>query len=154
MFKSAAHIDLVHVPYKGNVAALTALAGGETHMMFTNLITPVPFIQSGRLVAIAVTSMKRMQLLPELPTIDEAGVKGYEMSYWFAAYVPAKTPPAVVARLHDLLVQATNGAAMKSFYATSGTDLFTSTPDELAKFQVAESTKWGKIIKAAGIQPE
>jgi tripartite-type tricarboxylate transporter receptor subunit TctC len=76
------------------------------------------------------------------------------MSYWFAAYVPAKTPPAVVARLHDLLVAATKGATAKQFYESTGTEAVTSTPQDLAKFQGAESVKWGRIIKSAGIQPE
>jgi tripartite-type tricarboxylate transporter receptor subunit TctC len=81
-------------------------------------------------------------------------VKGYEMSYWFAAYVPAKTPPAVVKRLHELLVAATRSTAAKNFYESTGTDAIVSSPEELAKFQSAESLKWGRIIKAANIQPE
>jgi tripartite-type tricarboxylate transporter receptor subunit TctC len=93
-------------------------------------------------------------LAPDLPTIDEAGVKGYEMSYWFAAYVPARTPAPVVARLHDLLVAAEKGSAAQRFYTSTGTDALAMTPDELARFQSAESTKWGRIIKAAGIEPE
>ena len=90
----------------------------------------------------------------ELPTIDEAGVKGYDMGFWFAAYVPANTPPAVVNKLHDVLVEATKGSAMQNFYATTGTDPFTTTPAELGKFQVAESEKWKAIIKKAHIEPE
>jgi tripartite-type tricarboxylate transporter receptor subunit TctC len=93
-------------------------------------------------------------LAPEIPTIDEAGVKGYEMGYWFAAYVPAKTPPAVVKRLNELLVAATKSASAKSFYESTGTDPAVSTPEELAKFQTSESQKWGRIVKAAGIVPE
>ncbi|MEP7303736.1 MAG: tripartite tricarboxylate transporter substrate-binding protein, partial [Caldimonas sp.] len=89
------------------------------------------------------------------PTIDEAGVKGYDMGYWFAAYVPANTPPAVVARLHDLLAAATKSAAAKSFYESTGTDAWTTaTSEELARFQAVEAQKWGKVIKAAGIEPE
>ncbi|MEP7085555.1 MAG: tripartite tricarboxylate transporter substrate-binding protein, partial [Betaproteobacteria bacterium] len=80
--------------------------------------------------------------------------KGYEMSYWFAAYVPAKTPPAVVQRVHDLLVKAVRSPTAAGFFETTGSEIFTTTPDELAKFQAAESTKWGRIIKAAGIEAE
>jgi tripartite-type tricarboxylate transporter receptor subunit TctC len=101
-----------------------------------------------------MSSLKRTPLAPEVPTIDEAGVKGYEMSYWFAAYVPAKTPAAVVHRLHDLLVAATKSPSAKSFYESTGTEPLVSTPEELAKFQAAESQKWGRIITAAKIQPE
>jgi len=93
-------------------------------------------------------------LTPELPTIDEAGLKGYDMSFWFAAYVPASTPPAVVNRLHDLLVEATKGEAMRQYYASTGTEPYTTTPADLAKFQAAESEKWKGIIKKAGIEPE
>ncbi|HET9653379.1 MAG TPA: tripartite tricarboxylate transporter substrate-binding protein, partial [Usitatibacter sp.] len=91
---------------------------------------------------------------PDIPTIDEAGVKGYEMGYWFAAYMPAKTPPAVVKRLHDLIVAATKGASAKQFYESTGTEPVVSTPEELARFQTEESQKWGRIIKAAHIEPE
>jgi len=91
---------------------------------------------------------------PDVPTISEAGLKGYEMSFWFAAYVPANTPPAVVAKLHDVLLEATKGSAMQHYYTSTGTDPFTTTPAELAKFQAAESAKWGRIIKAANIEPE
>jgi tripartite-type tricarboxylate transporter receptor subunit TctC len=76
------------------------------------------------------------------------------MSYWFAAYVPAKTPPAVVAKLHDLLIAATKGAAARTFYESTGTEVVTSSPQELAAFQAAESVEWGRVIKSAGIQPE
>jgi tripartite-type tricarboxylate transporter receptor subunit TctC len=154
LFQQMAGVELLHVPYKSNPLAINDLLGGQIQMMITDTATGLPQVKGGKVRALGVSGKQRSPLAPDIPTIDEAGVKGYEMSYWFAAYVPAKTPPAVVARLHDLLVQATNGAAMKSFYATSGTDPFTNSPEELAKFQTAESTKWGKIIKAAGIQPE
>ena len=130
------------------------LLGGQIQMMITDTATGLPQVKAGKLRALGVSGKQRSPLAPDVPTIDEAGVKGYEMSYWFAAYVPAKTPPAVVARLHDLLVKAADGVAMKAFYAATGTDAFVSTPDELARFQAAESAKWGKIIKAAGIEPE
>ena len=87
-------------------------------------------------------------------TIDEAGVKGYDMSYWFAAYAPAGTPPAVVTRLRELLVNATKSAPVKGFYENAGVDAWTTSSDELAKFQASETQKWGKVIKAAGIEPE
>ena len=108
--------------------------------------------QGARARRVAPPSARRSR--PTLPTIDEAGVKGYDMGFWFAAYVPANTPPAVVSKLHDVLVEATKGPAMQQFYATTGTDPFTTTPAELGKFQVAESEKWKSIIKKAGIEPE
>jgi len=92
--------------------------------------------------------------VPELPTIAEAGVKGYELTFWFAAYTPAKTPPAVVARLRELFIGATKHASAQSFFKTTGIEPWTTTSTELAKFQASESAKWAKVIKAAGIEPE
>src|SRR5438093_8750370 len=103
-------------------------------MMITDTATGLPQVKAGKLRALGVSGKQRSPLAPDVPTIDEAGVKGYEMSYWFAAYVPAKTPAPIVQRLHDLLVKATNGPAMKAFYSGTGTDPFVSTPEELAKF--------------------
>jgi tripartite-type tricarboxylate transporter receptor subunit TctC len=154
LFQQMAHVQLLHVPYKSNPLAINDLLGGQINMMITDTATGLPQVKAGKLRALGVSSTKRSPLAPDVPTIDEAGVKGYEMSYWFAAYVPAKTPPAVIAKLHDLLVNATKGAAAQAFYSTTGTDVFTSTPDELAKFQQSETQKWGRIIKAAGIEPE
>ncbi|CAN5450098.1 tripartite tricarboxylate transporter substrate binding protein [soil metagenome] len=154
MFKQLSGTDILHVPYKSNPNAITDLLGGQIDLMITDTATGLPQIKAGKLRALGVSTAKRMSLLPDVPTIDEAGVKGYDISYWFAAYVPAHTPPAVVAHLHDLLVAATRSAGTVSFYQLSGSEAWTSTPDELAKFQLSETQKWGKVIKAAGIEPE
>ena len=154
LFQQMAGVQLLHVPYKSNPLAITDLLGGQIDMMITDNATGLPQVKGGKLRALGMSSLKRTPLAPDVPTIDESGVKGYEMSYWFAAYVPAKTPPAVVGRLHDLLVAATQGASARQFYETTGTEPVVSTPEELAKFQAAESLKWGRIIKAAAIQPE
>jgi tripartite-type tricarboxylate transporter receptor subunit TctC len=154
LFQQMAGVQLLHVPYKSNPLAVTDLLGGQIDMMITDNATGLPQVKGGKVRALGMSSLKRSPLAPDVPTIDEAGVKGYEMSYWFAAYVPAKTPPDVVMRLHDLLVAATKDAAAKTFYESTGTEVATSTPEELAKFQAAESQKWGAIIRKAGIQPE
>jgi len=154
MFQQLAGVELLHVPYKSNPLAINDLLGGQIDMMITDTATGLPQVQGGKVRALGVTASKRIALAPDVPTIDEAGVKGYEMSYWFAAYVPAKTPPAIVARLHDLLAAAEKGAAARAFYSSTGTEPFITTPEELAKFQAAESEKWGRIIKSAGIEPE
>ena len=154
LFQQMAGVQLLHVPYKSNPLAITDLLGGQIDMMITDNATGLPQVKGGKLRALGMSSLKRTPLAPEVPTLDEAGVKGYEMSYWFAAYVPAKTPPAVVKRLHDLLVAATKGPTAKQFYESTGTEPLVSTPEELGKFQAAESQKWGRIIKAAAIQPE
>ena len=154
MFKQLTHTDILHVPYKSNPNAITDLLGGQIDFMITDTATGVPQVKGGKLRALGVSTTKRIALLPDVPTIDEAGVKGYDMGYWFAAYVPAGTPAPVVARLRELLVEGTKSSPAQGFYEGTGSDAWTTTPDELARFQVAESQKWGKVIKAAGIEPE
>jgi tripartite-type tricarboxylate transporter receptor subunit TctC len=132
-----AGIQILHVPYKSNPLAINDLLGGQIDMMITDTATGLPQVQGGKVRALGVTD-----------------TKGYSMGYWFAAYVPARTPPAVVKRLNELMVAATKGPTAVKFYQTTGVDAATSTPEELAKFQQAESAKWGKIVKAANIQPE
>jgi tripartite-type tricarboxylate transporter receptor subunit TctC len=149
-----AGIQILHVPYKSNPLAITDLLGGQIDMMITDTATGIPQVQAGKVRALGVTAAKRIPLAPDVPTIDEAGVKGYEMGYWFAAYVPAKTPSAVVQKLRTALVAATKAPAAVKFYESTGVDPVVSTPEELAKFQAAESGKWGRIIKAANIQAE
>jgi len=154
MFKQLSNTDLLHVPYKSNPLAITDLLGGQIDMMITDTATGVPQIKGGKLRALAVSTTHRIALLPDVPTIDEAGVKGYDMGYWFAAYVPAGTPPAVAAQLRELLIAGTKSAGAAAFFRDTGVEPWTTTPDELAKFQASETQKWGKVIKAAGIEPE
>jgi len=154
MFKQLSHTDILHIPYKSNPNAITDLLGGQIDMMITDTATGVPQIKGGKLRALGVSTTKRIPLLPEMPTIDEAGVKGYDMGYWFAAYVPAATPAPVVAHLRELLVNAAKSPAARNFFDTSGSEAWTTTSDELAKFQAAETQKWGKVIRAAGIEAE
>lgn len=154
LLQQMAGIELLHVPYRSNPPAVTDLVGGQIDMMITDAATGLPQVQNNRLRALGVTGLKRSPLAPDVPTIDEAGVPGYEMGYWFAAYAPAGTPDDIVQRLSELLVKATEGKAAQQFYAQTGTEPATSTPAELASFQKAESEKWGDIIKKAGIQPE
>lgn len=155
LLQQLAGIKLLHVPYKSNPLAITDLLGGQIDMMITDTATGLPQVKAGKLRALGVSGAQRSPLASEVPTIAEAGVKGYEMGYWFAAYAPAKTPPAVVKRLNELLVKAARSEAAKTaFYEPSGTEVFTTSPEELAKFQHGESQKWGRIVKAAGIEAE
>jgi tripartite-type tricarboxylate transporter receptor subunit TctC len=154
LFKQMAGVDLLHVPYKSNPLAVTDLLGGQIDLMITDNATGLPHVKAGKLRALGVSTLKRSPLLPDVPTIDQAGVKGYDMGYWFAAYVPANTPPAVVAKLRELLIAGTGSAAAKAFFESTGSEPFTTTPEALAKFQHDESQKWGKVIKAAGIEAE
>lgn len=154
LFQQMAGVELLHVPYKSNPLAITDLLGGQIDMMITDTSTGVPQIKGGKLRALGVSTSKRLALLPDVPTIDEAGVKGYDMGYWFAAYVPAGTPVPVIARLHETLTAALKTPAAKAFFDTSGGDPFPTTPEALGRFQIEEAKKWGNVIKAAGIEPE
>jgi tripartite-type tricarboxylate transporter receptor subunit TctC len=154
LFKQMTGTFIVNIPYRSNPPAVTDLIGGQIDVMITDMATGLPQVKAGKLKALGVSTKKRSPLAPEVPTIDEAGVKGYEMTYWFAAYVPAGTPAPVIARLNELLVKAAHGPAAAGFFQSTGTEIFTSTAEELRKFQTAESQKWGRIIKSAGIEAE
>ena len=154
LFQQMAGVDLLHVPYKSNPLAINDLLGGQIQMMITDMATGLPQVKGGKVRALGVSMQKRSPLAPELPTISEAGVPGYDMGFWFAAYVPANTPAAVVARLNAILIEATKGPAMQQYYQSTGTDPFTTSSAELAKFQAAESAKWKAVIGKAGIEAE
>lgn len=154
MLKQLAQVDILHVPYKSNPLAITDLLGGQINLMITDVSTGVPQIKAGKLRALGYSTQKRSVLLPDVPTIAEAGIKGYDMGYWFAAYAPAHTPAAAVAQLNQLLTVAVRSNAAKSFFEMSGSEPWTTSPTELAHFQTAETKKWGQVIQAAGITPE
>ena len=154
LFKQMTGTYIVGIPYRSNPPAVSDLVGGQIQFMITDMATGLPQAKAGKLKALGVSTQKRTPLAPELPTISEAGVKGYEMSFWFAAYVPAGTPAPVVARIHELLANANRSAVVTGYYAQNGFEALTSTPEELRKFQTAESHKWQKIITSAGIEKE
>jgi len=154
LFKQMTGTYIVSIPYRSNPPAVTDLIGGQIDLMITDMATGLPQVKSGKLKALGVSTSQRTPLAPELPTIAEAGVKGYEMTFWFAAYVPAGTPAPVVARLHEILAKANRSDAVAAYYAQNGFETLTSTPQQLLAFQAAESDKWRKIITSAGIQKE
>jgi tripartite-type tricarboxylate transporter receptor subunit TctC len=154
LFQQMAGIKLVHVPYKSNPMAVTDLVGGHIDMMITDVVTGLPQVEAGKARALGVSSPRRLPNVPDLPTIAEAGVPGYELTFWFAAYLPAKAPAAVASRLRELFISAAKSAPAQSFFKTTGIESWNTTSAELAKFQAAESAKWAKVIQAAGIQPE
>lgn len=153
LFQQMAGVKLLHVPYKSNPAVITDLLGGQIDMMMADMATGLPQVKSGKLRALGVTTIKPSALAPDVPTIDKSGVPGYEMGYWFAAYVPAKTPATVVSKLNTLLINAVKRPAASQFYTQTGTQPVTSTSTELANFQKNETEKWGAIIRKAGIDP-
>jgi tripartite-type tricarboxylate transporter receptor subunit TctC len=154
MLKSMAGIDMVNIQYKSNPQAVTDLLGGQIQLVIADAVTTMPHAKAGKLRAIAISTAKRSQIAPELPTVAESGLPGYEMIGWFAAYVPAKTPKDIVTRLNKEIVGILESADAKAKLASVGIETMTSTPEGLAEFQRVETAKWAKLVKAAGIVPE
>jgi tripartite-type tricarboxylate transporter receptor subunit TctC len=153
MFKSMADIDIVHVPYKGTGPALTDLLSGSVQMMFSNVPAAVPYIESGKLRAIAVTGLTRSKALPQVPTVNEAGVPGYDVVSWLALMAPAKTPDEIIARLHAEVTKALASPAGQRHLAAVGADAGSGSPRAVARFLKEEQAKWSKVIKEANIKP-
>jgi tripartite-type tricarboxylate transporter receptor subunit TctC len=154
MFMSLAGIDVLYVPYKGNPQALTDLLGGQISFVIADLAATLPQIKAGKLKGLAVTSAQRMKLAPELPTMLEAGVPGFELTGWLASYVPAKTPKPIVDKLNAAFTAALANRDAVAALQRAGIEATPSTPDELRAFTAREAEKWAKAIKDAGIEPE
>lgn len=154
LFKSMAGIDVVHVPYKGGAPALADLVSGQLSFMIENVPGTMPFVKDGKLRALAITSQKRSPLAPELPTMAEAGVPGYEMIGWNGVFVASGTPFRVVDRLAGELIAIVGTPEVKAQLLKLGAEPVGSLPDDFALFMKAEAERWGKIIKERGIKPE
>ena len=154
LLKQLAEVNMVNVPYKSNPLAITDLLGGQIDFMFADSSTALPQVQSGKLRALAASGSTRLKATPDVPTVAEAGVKDYDMTYWTAAYLPAGAPPAIVAQLNQAINKVMALPASKAFMDKASVELFLSTPEGLAKHQAAESKKWGQVIRAAGLQAE
>jgi tripartite-type tricarboxylate transporter receptor subunit TctC len=149
-----AKIDLLHVPYKSAPPAIQDLLAGRVSMMFNDFTTSLPHIQAKTMRALAVTRIKRSALFPELPTMDEAGVEGFDMDSWAGIFAPAKTPQPIVTQLNTELRKIIDSADVKAKLRNAGFEAFSSSPEELDEFVRVQLTKWGKMIKDAGIQAE
>jgi len=152
LFNSGAGIRMTHIPYKGTGPALTDLLGGQIQVMFND--TALPHIQSGKLRALAVTGAKRWPQLPDVPTLAELGMPGYETYNWFGILAPAKTPAAMVTRLNRELVAVMQDPAMKAWMEARGAEAVTSSPEEFAAYIKKDLAKWARVVKEAGITPE
>jgi tripartite-type tricarboxylate transporter receptor subunit TctC len=150
LFKSMTGVDLLHIPYKGSSPAVTDLLGGQVNMMFDNIPSSLPHIRAGKLRALAVTGSKRSQLLPDVPTIAEAGVPGYDSYVWFGIVAPAGTPPEIIARLNAALVKIAATPAFRDRLSAQGYDVLSTTPEQMAISIRGEIAKWGKIVKTSG----
>jgi tripartite-type tricarboxylate transporter receptor subunit TctC len=151
MLQREASVKLTHVPFKGAGPAVTDLIGGQINGMFVDLPVISPYVKSGKVRAIAVTSVERSQYFPDIPTTKEAGYPGVEMTNVYGLLVPAKTPRDAVMKLHDAVVKAVATPAVRERLTSVGADPKTTTPEEFTKFIKGDIEKWGKLAKAAGI---
>ncbi len=150
LYKQMAGVDILHVPYKGSAPAVADLLGGQVQMMFDNMPVSLPHAKAGKLRALAVTSLKRSPALPDVPTMDEEGLKGFDATSWFGLLAPAGTPKDIIAKLNAASVAALSTSEMRERLAAQGADPVGNTPDQFAAFIKAEIEKWAKIVKASG----
>ena len=151
LFKSMAGVDILHVPYKGSSQALVDVIAGQVTMLFDNAPSSIPFIEQGKLRAVAVTSTKRLPNLPDVPTIDEAGVKGYESLSWSGIMAPAGTPRRVIDRLNAAIEKILREPDVRQRFAGLGVEPVGGPPEAFARHIRAESEKWSRVVKTANI---
>ena len=149
-----AGIDILHVPYKGTPQALTDLVGGQVDFMFTDLASGLPFVQSGQLRALAVSTAQRSTIVPDLPSMSEAGVADFDLNSWNGYFGPAGLPPEIVAKLNAAINQIVSNPDVRKRLAGLGFDAFSGTPESFATFVSEQRDLWGELIKDAGIQPQ
>ena len=154
MFKHLTKVDIQHIPYKGSAPAVTDLLGGQVMMMFDNIPSALQHIKAGKLRALAVTGAKRDPLLPDLPTMAEAGVAGYESGVWFGLAVPAATPKEEIARLNAAAIKGTKSPEFIKRMTELGYSIIGSTPEQMAAMNRAEADRWGPIVKASGAKAD
>jgi tripartite-type tricarboxylate transporter receptor subunit TctC len=153
LFKQLAGVDLLHIPYKGVAPALVDVVSGQVSMSFPSILTALHQVRAGRLRALAVTGATRSAAAPELPTLQEAGIAGYESATWYGIVAPAATPPEIIARLHSEIVAVLRTPELNDRLSREGADPVGNTPQEFGRFMHSEIEKWRKVIRAAGIQP-
>ena len=154
LFKAMTNTFIVHIPFRGSGPAQAAMLSGETQMMFDNLPPQLPHIKSGKVRPIAITALKRSNAVPEVPTLDEAGLKGYEVTAWFGLSAPAATPREVIQRLNQALNNSTRDAKVREALESRGATIVQHTPDDATAFVKNEIDKWGPVVKRAGVAPD
>ena len=154
VFTSMAKIDMQHIPYKGSNPAVTDLLGGQVNYMFDSITSAKPHIDSGKLRPIGITTSKRSKALPNVPTIAESGLPGYEVTPWFAVFVPAATPKPIVNKLNAALLDALKSPEIKAKFDGIGAEPLGTTPDELASYLNKEIERWGKVISTNNIKSD
>jgi tripartite-type tricarboxylate transporter receptor subunit TctC len=154
LFAEQAKVALLHVPYKGLGPAMTDLVGGQVQLIVSNVSTALPFVKANRLRLLAVTSKKRFGLFPDTPTVDEAGVPGYESSGWYALWSPAGIAPDLLQTLNQDVTRVLTSTVMRDQLASQGLEAVPTPPDVFARTLRAEIEKWGRVVKASGAKPE
>jgi tripartite-type tricarboxylate transporter receptor subunit TctC len=154
LFANMAKVDVVHVPYKGGAPAVTELVAGRLNLMMANLTTAQPHIKAGRLRGLGVGTAARTPLFPELPTLAEAGVPGYEANNWNGVVVPRQTPVAIIERLHREIRAVLADSGVSRRLAAQGLEPIGDTPAQFARYLRNEASKWGNLVRTAGIKPE
>jgi tripartite-type tricarboxylate transporter receptor subunit TctC len=154
LFKAMAGVDIVHVPYKGSAGARTDVLGGQVQMMFDAIPTMAPNVRAGKLRALGTSGKVRSTVLPEVPTLNEAGVPGYDAVIWLGIMAPAGTPRAIVDRLNAEITKAVNSPELKKSWADQGAVPMTMTPDEFGRFMREDIEKWARVVKISGARPD
>jgi tripartite-type tricarboxylate transporter receptor subunit TctC len=152
LFKSMAGVKITHVPYKGSAPAVTDLLGGHVSLMFDNMPSALPHVKAGKLRALAVSSLKRSPTAPEIPTVAESGLPGFEVSVWFAVLAPAATPKPILERLNQLLVKALQAPDVRERLGSQGAEPVGNTPEQFTQVMKRDLAKWAKVVKDADIR--
>lgn len=153
-FKQLAGVSIVHIPYRGSGPAIADLLGGQIDVMFENISNVLPHIKSGKLKALAVTTAKRSQMIPELPTVSEAGVRGFEVGVWFGIGAPSGTPKKIIDKLNAEIVKILHMPDVKQQFAAQGVDSVGSSPADFQTHLQSQRSMWSKVVKDAGVKPE
>ena len=154
IFRTQAGISVVHVPYKGTPSAVTDLLGGQVQFMFSNTLSVLPHVQSGRLRALAIGSARRSAAAPQIPTVAESGMPGFEAITWFGMLAPAGTPKEIIVRLNDEVRKIGQMASIRALLISQGADPLGTTPDEFRAYLKVEIVKWAKVVAAVGVKAE
>jgi tripartite-type tricarboxylate transporter receptor subunit TctC len=154
LFSTMAKIQMIHVPYKGMAPGMTDLLGGQVQLAFPTISAGIPYIRSGRLRALGVTTAKRSPAAPDVPTIAEAALPGFEASNWYGLVAPAKTPPAIVKKIHDDLQRILATADVRDKFINQGMEATSTTPEAFSAHIRSEISKWAKVVKASGARPD
>ena len=154
LFRTMAGINVVHIPFKGSPAAVIGVIAGQIVMAFPNIPPALPHVRSGKLKALAVTTAKRSAALPDLPTIAESGLPGYEATAWFGVLAPAGTSSAIIAKLNSAIVKSVHVREMRERLSAEGAEAVGNTPEQFAQIIKTDIAKWAKVVKASGAKPE